>query len=84
MLLDLKMPKVDELEVLERVKADPALKTVPVGMPTASGEEKDLVWSYGRGANAYLMKPVKFHDFVEAVKEVGLFWVIANHWSLQA
>lgn len=78
-LLDLKMPKVDGLEVLERVKADPALKTVPVVMLTSSHEEQDLVRSYDLGANAYVVKPVSFHDFVEVIKEIGLFWAVINH-----
>lgn len=78
-LLDLKMPKVDGLEVLERIKADSALKTVPVVMLTSSREEQDLVRSYDLGANAYVVKPVRFRDFVEAVKEVGLFWAVINH-----
>lgn len=78
-LLDLKMPKVDGLEVLGRVKADPALKTVPVVMLTSSREEQDLVRSYDLGANAYVVKPVRFSDFVEAIKEVGLFWAVINY-----
>lgn len=78
MLLDLKLPKVDGLEVLKRVKADPDLKTIPVVMLTSSREEQDLAESYDSGANAYVVKPVGFRDFVEAVKEVGLFWAVMN------
>lgn len=77
-LLDLKLPKVDGLEVLEQVKTDPALKTVPVVMLTSSREEQDLVRSYNLGANAYVVKPMEFHEFVNAIKEVGLFWAIVN------
>ena len=78
MLLDLKLPKVDGLEVLKRIKADPELRTVPVVMLTSSREEQDLARSYGSGANAYVVKPVGFNDFVEAVRELGLFWAVIN------
>ena len=78
-LLDLKLPKVDGLEVLAQVKADPALRQVPVVMLTSSREEKDLVRSYGSGVNAYVVKPVDFGAFVEAIKELGLFWAVINH-----
>ena len=77
-LLDLKLPKVDGLEVLKRVKDDPDLKTTPVVMLTSSREEQDLVESYNSGSNAYVVKPVGFQDFVEAVREVGLFWTVIN------
>jgi CheY-like chemotaxis protein len=77
-LLDLKLPKVDGLEVLKRIRAAPDLKTVPVVMLTSSREEQDLLESYTLGSNAYVVKPVGFRDFVEAVKEVGLFWTIIN------
>ena len=77
-LLDLKLPKVDGLEVLAQLKADPTLKVVPVVMLTSSHEEKDLVRSYNLGVNAYVVKPVDFSEFVEAVKEVGLFWAVIN------
>jgi CheY-like chemotaxis protein len=77
-LLDLKLPKVDGLEVLKRIKADLTLKTVPVVMLTSSREEQDLVESYTSGSNAYVVKPVGFKDFVEAVREVGLFWTVIN------
>lgn len=77
-LLDLKLPKVDGLEVLKRIKADPDLRTVPVVMLTSSREEQDLVESYDSGSNAYVVKPVGFGEFVEAVKELGLFWAVIN------
>jgi CheY-like chemotaxis protein len=78
-LLDLKLPKVDGMEVLKRAKADPDLKTIPVVVLTSSREEQDLVRSYHSGTNAYVVKPVDFHEFVEAVKELGLFWTVVNH-----
>ncbi len=78
MLLDLKLPKVDGLEVLERVKSDPYLKAIPVVMLTSSREERDLVKSYNLGVNAYVVKPVRFQDFIEAVRELGLFWCNVN------
>ena len=77
-LLDLKLPKVDGLEVMKRIKAAPDLKTVPVVMLTSSREEQDLVESYSSGSNAYVVKPVGFQDFVQAVREVGLFWTVIN------
>jgi CheY-like chemotaxis protein len=78
MLLDLKLPKVDGLEVLRQVKRDATLKLIPVVMMTSSREEHDLLESYQLGVNAYVVKPMKFHDFVEAVKQVGRFWAIIN------
>jgi CheY-like chemotaxis protein len=77
-LLDLKMPRVDGLEVLQRIKADPALRTIPVVVLTSSREERDLVEGYRLGANAYVVKPVDFDQFVEAVRQVGAFWGILN------
>ncbi len=77
-LLDLKLPKVSGMEVLERVKADPSLKTVPVVVLTSSREERDLLKSYDLGTNAYVVKPVDFQDFIEAVNQVGLFWTVIN------
>lgn len=77
-LLDLKMPKVDGLEVLRQIKGDPDLKVIPVVMMTSSREEQDLVKSYHLGVNAYVVKPVGFHEFVEAVKMVGGFWAMMN------
>ena len=77
-LLDLKMPKVDGLEVLRKMKKDPALKCVPVVMVTSSREEQDLVRSYELGVNAYVVKPVDFQKFVESIKQLGFFWAVIN------
>lgn len=77
-LLDLKMPKIDGIEVLRQIKSDEALKMVPVVVMTSSREEQDSVQSYQLGVNAYVVKPVKFQAFVEAVKHVGVFWAIFN------
>ena len=77
-LLDLKMPKVDGLEVLRQVKGNGNLKAIPVVMLTSSREERDLIESYSLGVNAYVVKPVDFPQFVEAVKEVGMFWAVIN------
>src|SRR5947208_16316386 len=78
MLLDLKMPKVDGLEVLREVKSSPDLKTIPVVVLTSSREEQDLMRSYNLGVNAYVVKPVDFRDFMDAVKLVGGFWAVLN------
>jgi len=78
MLLDLKLPKVDGLEVLQAVKADSNLKMIPVVVLTSSREERDMVASYKLGVNAYVVKPVDFHEFVNAIKELGVFWAIIN------
>jgi len=77
-LLDLKMPKVDGLEVLQAVRADPVLKFLPVVILTSSREEADLVRSYSLGVNAYVVKPVAFQDFMNAVKVLGQFWAVIN------
>ena len=77
-LLDLKLPKIDGLEVLRQVKSDDNLKMIPVVALTSSHEEKDLVSSYKLGVNAYVVKPVDFHEFVNAIKELGVFWAIIN------
>ena len=77
-LLDLKMPKVDGLEVLRQVKSDATLRLTPVVMLTASREESDLIRSYQMGANAYVVKPVEFAAFVEAVRQIGAFWAVVN------
>ncbi len=77
-LLDLKMPRVDGLEVLRTLKNDETLKMIPVVMLTSSREEQDLVESYKLGVNAYVVKPVNFPDFVEAVKQLGAFWAVLN------
>jgi CheY-like chemotaxis protein len=78
MLLDLKMPKVDGLEVLRQVKGDPALRAVPVVMLTSSREEGDLLQSYQLGVNAYVVKPVDFAEFMSAVRQIGGFWALLN------
>lgn len=77
-LLDLKLPKVDGLEVLREIKNDPRAKTIPVVILTSSREEKDLVNGYQLGVNAYIQKPVDFEQFREMVKQVGLFWLVVN------
>ncbi|MGH7942677.1 MAG: response regulator [Limisphaerales bacterium] len=77
-LLDLKMPKVDGLEVLRKMRSDPETRHVPVVMVTSSREEQDLVHSYELGVNAYVVKPVDFQKFVESVKQIGIFWAIIN------
>ena len=77
-LLDLKLPKVDGLDVLKAIKTDDSLKTVPVVMLTSSREEQDVVRSYSLGVNAYVVKPVAFDEFVKALKELGLFWAVIN------
>ena len=78
MLLDLKMPRVDGLEVLRQVKADAALRAVPIVMLTSSKEERDLVESYRLGVNAYVVKPVDFGRFAAAIREIGVFWAVLN------
>jgi CheY-like chemotaxis protein len=77
-LLDLKMPKVDGLEVLSAMRTDPQFKAVPVVMITSSREEQDMIRSYELGVNAYVVKPVDFQKFVESIKQVGFFWAIIN------
>lgn len=77
-LLDIKLPKLNGLEVLQHIKQDPELKTVPVVMLTSSREEPDLQRSYELGVNAYVVKPVKFDDFVKAVQDLGIFWAVLN------
>ncbi len=78
LLLDLKLPKIDGLEVLQQVKSDNRLKTIPVVVLTSSHEEVDMMRSYELGVNAYVVKPVDFHEFVNAVKELGVFWAVIN------
>ena len=78
LLLDLKLPKVNGLEVLQQIKSDEKLKMIPVVVLTSSREEKDMVASYKLGVNAYVVKPVDFHEFVNAIKELGVFWAIIN------
>jgi CheY-like chemotaxis protein len=77
-LLDLKLPKVDGLEVLNRIKSDEHLKMIPVVVLTSSREERDMMRSYRLGVNAYVVKPVDFHEFVNAVRELGVFWAVIN------
>jgi len=78
LLLDLKLPKVNGLEVLEAIKSDDRLKLIPVVVLTSSHEERDMVSSYKLGVNAYVVKPVDFHEFANAIKELGVFWAIIN------
>jgi CheY-like chemotaxis protein len=78
LLLDLKLPKVDGLEVLQQIKSDEKLRMIPVVVLTSSREERDMVASYKLGVNAYVVKPVDFHEFVNAIKELGVFWAVIN------
>jgi CheY-like chemotaxis protein len=78
MLLDLKLPKIGGLEVLQQIKSDERLNMIPVVVLTSSHEEKDMMRSYRLGVNAYVVKPVDFHEFVNAVKELGVFWAVIN------
>jgi CheY-like chemotaxis protein len=77
-LLDLKMPKVSGMEVLKQIRSDDNLKMIPIVVLTSSREEKDWIESYQLGINAYVVKPVDFHEFVEAVKDLGVFWAVIN------
>ncbi len=77
-MLDIKMPKVDGIEVLRRLKADESTRTVPVVVMTSSNEERDVVESYRLGVNSYIVKPVQFESFLETVAKIGLYWVITN------
>ncbi|HJS84163.1 MAG TPA: response regulator [Acetobacteraceae bacterium] len=77
-LLDIKLPRVDGLEVLERIKADPATRQVPVVMLTSSREEQDIVRSYGLGVNAFVVKPGGSREFFEAIRDLGVFWAVLN------
>jgi len=78
MLLDLKLPKVPGLEVLKKIRSDERFKMLPIVILTSSREEKDLIESYQIGINAYVVKPVNFHEFVEAIKKIGAFWILTN------
>src|SRR5690349_1698700 len=83
-LLDLKLPKIDGMEVLRRIKADPRTNTIPVVILTSSKEERDLVKGYGLGANSYIQKPVDFDQFRETVKSAGLYWLVINQAPVMA
>jgi two-component system, response regulator len=78
-LLDLKLPKIDGLEVLRRIKSDPRTRSIPVVMLTSSREQNDVVESYDLGVNSYIVKPVDFDQFSEAVQKLGLYWLLINH-----
>lgn len=78
-LLDLKLPKIDGLQVLQQLKTDEQLRAIPIVMLTSSREEQDLVRSYQQGVNAYVVKPVEFAEFLKSIKELGLFWAVINH-----
>lgn len=77
-LLDIKLPKVDGIEILRRIKGDEHLRTVPVVMLTSSAEDRDLIESYQLGVNSYIVKPVDFANFVETVSQAGLYWMVTN------
>lgn len=77
-LLDLKLPKVDGLEVLQRLRTDPLTRLLPVVVLTSSKEQRDLIESYSLGANSYIRKPVDFDQFIEAVRQLGLYWMVLN------
>jgi len=77
-LLDIKMPKMNGIEVLKHIRSNPEFKSIPVIMVTSSGEERDLVESYKLGANAYVIKPVDIAQFIDAIKVLGQFWVVIN------
>jgi two-component system response regulator len=83
-LLDLKLPKIDGFEVLRRIRADERTRLIPVVILTSSGQEEDILEGYGGGANAYVRKPVAFADFVEAVRALGMFWLLVNEPPVDA
>jgi two-component system response regulator len=82
-LLDLKLPKVDGLEILQRCKSDPRTKRIPVVVLSSSREERDLVDSYSFGVNSYVVKPVDFSKFTESVRQIGLYWILLNQLPLE-
>ncbi|MDP3148792.1 MAG: response regulator [Ignavibacteria bacterium] len=77
-LLDIKMPRMDGIELLQIIRGDPKLKMIPVVILSSSREERDLITSYNLGVNAYVVKPVNFNEFTEAVKQIGIFWAVLN------
>jgi two-component system response regulator len=80
-LLDIKMPKVDGIEVLRQIKSNPDTKTIPVVIMTSSKEEQDIITSYNLGVNSYVVKPVDFNGFAKAVSELGFYWLITNQYT---
>jgi two-component system response regulator len=82
-LLDLKLPKIDGLEVLRRLKSDPTTRSIPVIILTSSREECDIVKSYDLGVNSYIVKPVDFQQFTEAIRQLGLYWMVMNQAPIQ-
>ena len=78
-LLDIKMPKVDGIEVLRQIKANVETKRIPIVIMTSSKEEQDIIRSYELGVNSFVVKPVEFNNFAKAVSELGLYWVLINH-----
>jgi two-component system response regulator len=83
-MLDIKMPKVDGIEVLRRLKTEPATRAIPVVMMTSSNEERDVMASYKLGVNSYIVKPVEFETFLETVAKIGLYWVLTNRVPREA
>jgi two-component system response regulator len=81
-LLDLKMPRMDGLQLLEAMKSDPGMRSIPVVMMTSSREEGDVLASYGLGVNSYVVKPVDFSEFAERIAQIGMYWMIANQTPL--
>jgi|SRR5207237_4825257 len=77
-LLDIKMPKIDGIEVLRQLKADPTTRSIPVVVMTSSNEERDVLESYRLGVNSYIVKPVQFNQFIETVAKIGLYWLLTN------